>query len=254
MADDSRKQIRGRTTTCPVCGREFWCYDPIQWAYRERTSKKRHICSWHCQVIHNEKQEKKRAERQKYRIPTEPVKPAVSTHRQRIISEKKVTPKPAKKKVEYHWVTNLRELMQEKGISERDLAERSGFRRQVIGQWRRAETRCPDYKLDALADALGVSRAEFRLSDDRPEGEFIEKVPKQTQPPKEWHWLVNLGEIMREKGISIPALTKRSGIPVETISQWRRLKTKCPGYKLDILAEALGVTREAITQKKNGTA
>lgn len=253
MADDSRKRICGGTRTCPVCGREFWCYEPMQWAYRERTRKARQICSWSCQVKHNAEQDAKRAKRQKYRIEAEPVKPAVPEPQRRIISEKKCVPKPAKKKVEYHWIANLGKLMQEKGVSERELAERTGFRNGVIGQWRRAKTRCPDYKIDTLADALGVSRAEFRLSDDRPEGEFIEKVPKQTQPPKEWHWLVNLGEIMREKGISIPALTKRSGIPVVTISQWRRLKTKCPGYKLDILAEALGVTREAITEKKNGT-
>ena len=253
MADDSRKQIRGRMMTCPVCGREFWCYDPIQWAYRERTSKKRQICSWHCQVKHNEKQEKKRAERQKYRIPTEPVKPAVSPHRQRIISEKKGTPKPAKKKVEYHWIANLGKLMQEKGVSERELAERTGYRKGVIGQWRRADTRCPDYKIDTLADALGVSRTELQLCEDRPDVEPIVKAPKQTPPPKEWHWLVNLGAIMQEKGISTRALSIRTGIPKDTISQWRRLKARCEKCKLNILAEALGVTWEAITEKKNGT-
>lgn len=220
MADDSRKQIRGRTTTCPVCGREFWCYDPIQWAYRERTSKKRHICSWHCQVIHNEKQ------------------------------EKKVTPKPAKKKVEYHWIANLGKLMQEKGVSERKLAERTGFGKGAIGQWGRADTRCPDYKIDTLADALGVSRAELQLCEDRPDVDPVVKAPKQTPPPKEWHWLVNLGAIMQEKGISTRALSIRTGISKDTISQWRHLKARCQRCKLDILAEALGVTWEAITEKK----
>ena len=63
MADDTRKQIRGRMKKCPVCGREFWCYDPVLWAYRERNGRgepKGHICSWGCQVKHNAELEAKR--------------------------------------------------------------------------------------------------------------------------------------------------------------------------------------------------
>ena len=254
MADDIRKRIRGGMRTCPVCGRQFWCYEPMHWAYRERTRKARQICSWSCQVKHNAEQDAKRAKRQKYRIEAEPVKPAVPEPRRRIIGEKKCVPKPSKKKVEYHWIANLGELMQEQGVSERDLAERTGFQEGTVGHWRRAVTRCPDHKIDTLADALGVSRAELQLCDDQPDVEPVKREPKQKPPPKEWYWLVNLAEIMQEKGVSSPELSARSGIPKGTIRQWRRRGAKCQGYKLDILAEALGVTREAIAEMKNGTA
>lgn len=250
MADDSRKRICGGTRTCPVCGRQFWCYEPMHWAYRERTRQARQICSWSCQVKHNAEQDAKRDRRKKYQIEAEPVKPAAPEPQRRIISKKKCVPKPTKKKVGYHWIANLGQIMKAKGVSERDLAERTGIRRATIGQWRRADTRCPDYKIDILADALGVSRAELQLCDDQPDVEPVKREPKQKPPPKEWYWLVNLAEIMQEKGISNRSLSRCSGFPGETIGQWRRMKTQCQGYKLDILAEALGVTREAITERK----
>lgn len=254
MAGDSRKRVFGAMRICPVCGREFWCYDTRQWAYRERTRKARQICSWSCQVKHNAEQEEKRAKREKYRIEAEPVKRAVPEPQKQIISEKKKMPTPEKKRVGYHWIANLGELMREHGISERDLAERTGFCKESIGKWRRAYTKCPDHKIDTLADALGISRAELQLCDDRPDVETVKREPKQKPPPKEWHWLVNLADIMQEKGVSSRELSARSGIPKGTIQQWRRRGAQCQGYKLDILAEALGVTREAITEKKNGTA
>ena len=104
-------------------------------------------------------------------------------------------------------------------------------------------------KHNAEQDAKRAKRQKYRI-----EAEPVKREPKQKPPPKEWYWLVNLADIMQEKGISNRSLSRCSGFPTETIGQWRRMKTQCQGYKLDILAEALGVTREAITEKKNGTA
>lgn len=270
MADDNRKKIHEAAKVCPVCGRQFWCYDVRRWAYREHTGKMRHICSWSCQAKHNAEQEEKRAKQKKNRRPSEIPNPAQAESRHltaretmdapNLIKSKKTKPgstvpkrtetKSAKKKVEYHWIANLGQIMQAKGVSERDLEERAGIRRATIGQWRRADARCPDHKIDILADALGVSRAEFRLCDDRPDVEPVKREPKQKPTPKEWYWLVNLGAVMQEKGVSRRDLSIRSGIPSGTIAQWRSMRAKCQAYKLDILAEALGVTREAITERK----
>lgn len=152
--------FRGRTKVCPVCGKEFWCEDPKAWVYRVTSGGQ--VCTYGCLVRHRKEQERREAER---RASAKPAKVrdcmAVSQPKQPINSEKQDTPKRERKKRNmdgYYWLVNLGRIMQDKGVSDRDLAKRTGFNRSTVGQWRRVDTRCADDKIDILAAALGVVR------------------------------------------------------------------------------------------------
>ena len=157
MADDTRKQIRGRMKKCPVCGREFWCYDPVLWAYRERNGRgepKGHICSWGCQVKHNAELEAKRIERleakqAKYNARLE----AKRIERLEAKQEKRGT---NDRGIEWCLLEGLDGVMKNQKIQATRLGGMAGICRTSIVKYRYLQSKCKAQKAQILADALGV--------------------------------------------------------------------------------------------------
>ena len=157
MADDTRKQIRGRMKKCPVCGREFWCYDPVLWAYRERNGRgepKGHICSWGCQVKHNAELEAKRnakleAQQAKYNARLE----AKRIERLEAKQEKRGT---NDRGIEWCLLEGLDGVMKNQKIQATRLGGMAGICRTSIVKYRYLQSKCKAQKAQILADALGV--------------------------------------------------------------------------------------------------
>ncbi len=189
MADDSRKQLRGRAKTCPVCGREFWCYDPVLWAYREHGNHKsaRHICSWSCQAKYNAELEAKRnakpeAKQAKYKARLEAKRlerleaqqakynaRLEAKRLERLEAKRRETKPPAdaepnppkratnRTPTEWHLLEGLADVMIKARESDVGLAGRTGVCRQSIAAYRGLKRRCKAQKAQILADALGVT-------------------------------------------------------------------------------------------------
>ena len=55
----------------------------------------------------------------------------------------------------------IREILRQSGLSDRALAGALGITYAAVSQWRTGRRIVPPHRLDALADALGLDRAEL---------------------------------------------------------------------------------------------
>lgn len=87
----------------------------------------------------------------------------------------------------------LRELREEKGITQAELAEKAGLAAETVAQLERARYEPSWNSVIALADALGVSTEALRQlpkeipakrKPGRPKKTPAESPPEETEPPK----------------------------------------------------------------------
>lgn len=146
MAYEGRKRIRGAMKKCPVCGREFWCYDVLQWAYRSRNGAGTPvgwICSWSCQAQHNRESENKRNGRR--------------YHQGREHYKRGADGKLLPDKVIYCCLTGMEDMMRARKINARQLSEATKIPQGTICNYASTRIKCREERIQIIADALGCT-------------------------------------------------------------------------------------------------
>lgn len=127
--------IRGdQMKKCPVCGREFWCYDPELWVYRAKkypNSRGKQICSWSCQVEYNRKME---------------------------------GPKRMPQREGYHYVKNIREELNRAGITLARAGMEIGRKSSDMTAIMDGQMRCGYDKIVKLAGLIGADADDLILA------------------------------------------------------------------------------------------
>ena len=141
---------------CPVCGREFWCYDLDAWAYRawkDKKSKGPQLCSWHCQVEFNRALEEKSKK-----------------------SPRKTAVKPGGREgntQEFCWTGNLMQIMEERGVRVCEIADAAGISQSTVSCYRMCDGRCRREIAEKIADFLQVDPDDIITA-----GPFVTKKRK----------------------------------------------------------------------------
>lgn len=149
LAYEVRRQVRGAMKKCPVCGREFWCYDVLQWAYRSRNGAGTPvgwICSWSCQAKHNRENAK-------------PVELGLGDEMNGVLKRRRR--KGDAEPVRYIILSGLRGMLEQKKITRTELARRVGITVGVTASYASMQSRCPEDRAKLIAEVLGCTVSDL---------------------------------------------------------------------------------------------
>lgn len=128
---------------CPVCGREFWCYDLDAWAYRvgrNKSEKGPQICSWHCQVEYNRAVEEEKSQKAR---------------------EKQARRDSRMEKKKFCWLGNLTEIMDLREVTNKEVVDATGVSSPALSGYRLCDGQCRWDAAVKIADFLRVAPEEI---------------------------------------------------------------------------------------------